>query len=433
MALREWIAGRIAPPPPRVEPRLGSVMAGNTISVISLDDPALRELLSGGGMTHSGASVTRDTAMKVAVAWRSVSIICTVMAGLPLDLMLRENERSRKPAVGNAFRDVLTVKPNRWQTPGEFKRLQQTGLLLKGNAYAYKRTLGGEIRELLPLDPDRMEEVQNDDLSLTYTYTQRNGSRTTFKQDEIFHLRGLSLDGVTGLSVIRHAAESMGLSIQAEKSSAKLFRSGNFRSGAYKTGTALSDAAYARLKSDLGESRGVDADESGGTMILEEGLEWQSTALSAEDMQFLQLRGFTRTDVGMFFGVPPFLYGDTEKSTSWGTGIEQQNIGFLQYTIQHWITVWEEAIKRDCLAGGDSRLYAHFDPKGFFRMDAATRKEWNKAALGHGGGQPWETLNEVRAVEELPPLADKWADEIPRVVPQAPKPGTQSNDNPPTT
>lgn len=394
-------------------------------------DKIWERMLDSGNVSSSGVSITKEKALKVAVAWRCVNIRCTVLSSMPCDLMQRVDERTRKPAVSNPFRNVLTVKPNRWQTPSEFKRLMHARVMLKGNAYAYKRRLGREIRELIPLDPDSMEVSQNDDLSLSYAYTGRNGHRVPLTQDDILHLRGLSLDGITGLSVIRQAAESLGVSIQAEKTGAKLLKNGHFRSGFYKHPQRLSDEAYARLKADLSEKSGADADETGSAALLEEGMDWQAASMNAEEMEFIALRSFTRTDVGMWFEVPPFLYGDTEKSTSWGTGLEQQNIGFLQYTVQKDITIWEDALKRDCLADNPD-LYAHFDTNGFFRLDAATRREYFKAALGSGGSPAWMTPNEVREKEDMPPRPEKWADELPKQQqPQASK-GTQNEpQNPP--
>lgn len=378
------------------------------------NDPDIPDWFKGAGNTFSGVNVTKERALKVAVAWRCTNIITGVIAGYPCDLMRRVSETVREPAVGHPFRDVLTVKPNRWQTPGEFKRLMQTRLLLKGNAYAYIRRVGREIRELIPLDPEAMETRHNDDLSISYAYTGRNGNRVPLAQGDVVHLRGLSLDGVSGLDVIAYAKESLGLSVQAEKASAKLFKNGYLRSGVFQTDNALSDNAYNRLKKDLEEKAGADAEDAGGTTILEEGLKWEQVRFSAEQLEFLGLRAFERTDVGMFFGVPPFLYGDTEKSTSWGTGIGQQNIGFRQYTINFWTKIWSEGLKRDCLEGEDPRLYIYFDPKGYFEVELAEQREYFKAALGAGGSPAWMTPNEVRQVQDMMPRPEKWADELPR-------------------
>lgn len=397
------------------------------------DDPGIPGWFRDANRSASGIAVTKELALKVAVANRCVNIIDGVMAGMPLDLMRRVDERTRVPAVGHPFRDVLTVKPNRWQTPGEFKRLNQTRLLLKGNGYNYIRRLGREIKELIPLDPDAVDVRQNDDLSLAYTYKGRNGNVVPLAQTDVLHLRGLSLDGVKGVPVIEYAKESLGLSLQSEKVGAKLFKNGHFRSGVYQTENALSDQAYTRLKTDLREKAGADASDAAGTTILEEGLEWVQAKFSAEQLQFLGMRAFERTDVGMFFGVPPFLYGDTEKSTSWGTGIEQQNIGFLQYTIASWINVWEEALERDCLAGDDPTLYVHFDANGFFRLDAQTRREYFKAALGAGGAPAWMTPNEVREKENMPPRPESWADELPKPQQQTKAANDTGTNNEPQT
>lgn len=417
MGFREWLAALLVPPGPRNE------------TWYTNSDSVPGWFLAGNGAS-SGVTVTRETALKVAVAWRCVNIINTCMAGMPLDLMKRVDERRRVPAEGEPLRDVLTVRPNRWQTPGDFKRQMQTALLLKGNAYAFKNRLGTRIRELIPLDPERITVEQNDDLSLTYEYRGRKGGVTRLSQADVMHMRGLSIDGVNGLSVIAYAREAMGLSIQAEKVNAKLFKNGQFRSQIFqKKEGELGEIAYERLKKDLKDLRGADDEDAGGAVILEDGLEVAKPAFNAEELQFLELRQFTRTDVGMFFGVPPFLYGDTEKSTSWGTGIEQQNIGFLQYTIQQWITVWEEAIQRDCLAAGDPSLYVRFDSKGFFRLDAASRREYFKAALGSGGSPAWMTPNEVREKEDMEPREESWADELPKA--QPPKAATETKQDEP--
>jgi HK97 family phage portal protein len=402
----------------RVAPNFGSARAsGEGVTFTGLDDPRLVEFIRGGLMTHSGAVVTERTALCISTAWRCASIICGVVATLPCDLMLRESESARSPAVKHPFRDVLTVKPNNRQTPGEFKRMLQLHKLHRGNGYAMKIVSRGRIIALWPLDPNRMQVTENADLTLTYRYTRKDGSQVVFQQSELLHLRGLSWDGVEGLPVIRYMAEALGLGIQTRKAAAKLFKNGQFRPGYIKGPTAMSDQAYERLKKSIDESAGIDAEDAQKTAILEEGFEFQAGAMTANDAQLIEIMGFSRDDIGAFYGVPPHLYGDTEKSTSWGTGIEQQNIGFLQYTIQDHLTGWSETVKRDCLnaEGDDARLYMHFDLKGFLRADAAGRSAYLARALGGGGSRPWMTQNEARAAEDLPKRNETWADTLPEV------------------
>lgn len=422
-------------PVPRHEPGFGSVRAdGGSYAMFDLENPDLDNFLRGGPHTHSGAHINDKTALTVAVAWRCASIICGVVSTLPCDLMLRENETSRSAAVKHPFREVLTVKPNNRQTPSEFKTMMMLHKLQRGDGFAMKIASRGKLIALWPLDPNRMVIIENDDLSLTYRYTRRNGTTVDFAQGEIFHLRGLSWDGVRGLPVIRYMAEALGMNLQTQKAAAKLFANGQFRPGWIKGGAApLSDQAYTRLKESLAEVSGVDSEEAGRIGILEEGYEFQSASMSAVDAQLIELMGFSRTDVGMFYGVPPHLYGDTDKQSSWGTGVEQQNLGFLQYTIQPHLTGFSDAAKRDCLSmpGDDARLYVHFDLKGFLRADAAGRAAYFSRALGGGGNRPWMTQNQVCAAEDLPKRSEPWADVLPEIGNvRVTETGTLPNDDP---
>jgi HK97 family phage portal protein len=416
-----WLDRFFAAPAPmeRKEPAFSGIRAGTMTGPASFDDlsdPALGAYLRGGQASDSGAIIDEHAAMRIGVAWRCVNLICGIVACLPTDLMIREDEERRSPAIGNPFRDVLTVKPNRWQTPGEFKRMMQAHKLLRGNGYAYKVKSRGAVRELIPLMPSRMWPVQNADQSITYQYWTPAGGYVEFSQDETFHLRGLSWDGVRGLSVISYARQAMGLSITTERAASNLFRNGQFTSGYLKTPNRLSDVAFDRLTADINEGRGSFAETAGGIKLLEEGLEYEASSMSAKDAEFLAMRSFQRSDVGMFFGVPPHLYGDTDKSTSWGTGIQQQNIGFLQYCIEDHLCCWRETCKRDCLSMPDidPRLYVHFDLKGFLRADSQAQAEYFARALGAGGAPAWMTQNEVRSKDDLPPRPEKWASELPQ-------------------
>jgi HK97 family phage portal protein len=415
MSLFERLLGS-SKPPPRTEPRFVRA-SGEGQLFDNLTDGRLAEYLRGGSETQSGAVVTERVSLCQAVSWRCASIITGVVRTLPCDLMMREDENTRAPAVKNPFRDVLTVRPNNRQTPGEFKTMLQLHKLQRGNGYALKIRSRGRIIALWPLDPARMHVVSHADNSLTYRYATLQGGTTDYDAADILHLRGLSWDGVTGLSVISYMAEAVGLSTQTHKAAAKLFRNGQFRSGVMESPNALSDKAYERLKKDRDEQAGIDADDAQKWLILEEGLEFAATSLTAVESQLIELLGFTRDDIGMFYGVPPHLYGDTTKATSWGSGIEQQNLGFLTYTIQDHLTSWSETLKRDCLSesGDDPRLYVHFDLKGFLRADSAARSAYLSRALGSGGGRPWLTQNEARAAEEYPPSDEPWASVLPEI------------------
>ena len=374
-----------------------------SFDLTSMTGEQLQDFLRIGGsmQTATGVSVSENSAMRVGAAWRAVNIIAGTVGSLPRDLVKRISERERQPAIGHPLRRVLTVKPNQWQTPAEFFRLMQAHMLLRGNAYALKVTAAGRLLALIPLHPDRVTVKQRDDMSLSYVVTRKDGRKEHFTGADIFHLRGLSLDGVTGLSVLSHMRESLGLALSAEKASARLMKNGSFVSGTLEHPGKLSPEAYERLKESNEQYAGSDS--AGKTRILEEGMSWNPVGMSAKDSQFLEQRDFQRYDIAMFFGVPPHMLGVTEKTTSWGSGIEQQGIGFVTYTLNDWLKIWEEAIKRDLIAEREwDTLDMRFFTQGLMRGDVKTRQGFYQSGLQWG----WLSPDEVRALEDMNPRPD---------------------------
>lgn len=382
--------------------RLGGMFGGRPRALISESDEVLREFLRGGGGTASGAVITESSAMRVAAAWRCVNIISGSIATLPLDLIRRIDERQRAPAVGHPLRKILTIKPNPWQTPSEFRRMMQGHLLLRGNGYARKVMLGGVLQALIPLHPDRVHATQLDSLAMNYEVTGRNGSRITLGQKDIMHLRGMSLDGVTGLSVLSAMRESLGLALQTEQAGARLFRNGMLTGGVITHPGKLTDGAAKNLRASLDEKNG-GAENAGKWIVAEEGMKFEPVALSAEDAQWLGTRDFQRYDIAMFFGVPPHMIGATDKSTSWGSGIEAQGTGFVTYTLNDWIKIWEESIKRDLISEHEwESIDARYNVNALQRGDSKTRWDGYVKALQWGVYSP----DEIRSMEDQNPRED---------------------------
>lgn len=387
-----WFGGT---KPPAALPRASFQDGGGGLVITTAQQ--LEEALRTGSLTASGAAVTPNSAMRVATVYACVRIISGAVATLPLHIKRRVDERTRQDASDTPIWTVLRRNPNRWQTPSQFRRMLQAHLLLRGNAYAMIVRSRGLVQELLPLHPDRVEVKQTDDLALDYNYTRPDGRRIRLKQDEIFHLVGLTLDGVHGVSAISYARETIGLSLAMEDHGAATFRNGARVSGVLKHPNKLGPEAVAHLKAGLEEFR-AGCEQEGKNLILEEGMDYARIAMTAEDAQWIESRKFSRTDIAMFFGVPPHMIGDTEKSTSWGTGIEQQSIGFVAYTLEDHLTMWEEAINRD-LIGADEKLYARFNRAALVKGDIKARWEAYVKGLQWGVYSP----NEIRALEDQNP------------------------------
>lgn len=393
MAFRDllpaWFGGRSD------GPRAATQSGGGGVTITTAAQ--LSEYLSSGaGMSASGAAVTPETAMRVAAVFGCVRIISGAVATMPLALKRRVDARTRQDASDHSLWRVLRKRPNRWMTPSGFRRMMTAHVLLRGNAYALIVRSGNRVVELIPLHPDRVRVVQADDLGLVYTYTRKDGVQATLQQSEVFHLIGLTLDGVNGVSVIQHARESIGLALTAEKHGNTMFANGTVLGAVLKHPKTIGKEAQEALQASLDRYRG--AENAGKTLILEEGMDWTPLGMTAEDAQYIETRKFTRSDIAMFFGVPPHMIGDTEKSTSWGTGIEQQSLGFVAYTLQDWLTAWEETIGRDLISEDD--IYAKFNPAGLLRGDINSRYAAYSTARQWG----WLSINDIRELEDLNPI-----------------------------
>lgn len=373
---------------------------------ILISNPAdLERAIREGNKSGSGQSVTDENAMRVAAVFACIRIIAGAVANMPIGIKRRVDDRTREDATDHLLWNVFHRRPNRWQKPAQFKRMMQAHVLLRGNAYALKtRNVRGDVVALTPLHPGRVKVRQRDDLTLEYLFTRKDGGKVLFQQDEILHLCGLTLDGVTGLSVVAYARESIGLSLAMEQHGGAVFRNGANVSGALQMpeGRTLTDEQAARLRSEFDEFRSGGSRE-GKVIVLEDGLKFEQMAMSSEDAQWLEARKFSRSDIAMFFGVPPHMIGDTEKSTSWGTGIEAQSQGFVTYTLEDHLTMWEEALTTDCLdPARDRDVYARFNRNALVRGDLKARWEAHTKGLQWGVFSP----DEVRAMEDQNPRED---------------------------
>jgi len=368
----------------------------------------LEEAWRGGVVTDSGVHVSPDTAMNVAAVWACVRIISQSIAMCPLVLFEREGDKEVE-AVGHPVHYLLKHRPNRFQTPYEWKQLLALHLLMRGNSYWFVGRVGGRPDELFPMHPDQTQLYRWSELEWQYYYSPYNGGFQIFEPHEVMHTRGLSFDGVEGLGVVEHARQTIGLAAATEKHGARLFGAGAQVPAVLKMGPGqkLSDEARQRVRDEWAKKY-AGLDNAYKVPVLEEGMEYEKMALTAEESQFIDSRKFSRSDIAMFFGVPPHMLGDVEKQTSWGSGIEQQSIGFVINTIQPWLTNIENAINAALLGVGERNgFFARFDTtpliRGSFRdqVEALIRlREWGVL-----------TPNEIRKALGYNPREDEFGDD----------------------
>lgn len=348
--------------------------AGGGQSITTSAD--LARALSAGWATATGARVSPTSALTLSAVYACMRILADSVAMCPLVLNEEIEEGWQVQASKHPLWRVLRIRPNSWQTPFDLQRMLMLHLLMHGNAYVFISRSGGRVLELVPLDPSRMDVRVINELEWEYWYTPLNGAQVRYAWSEIMHIRAMSWRNWLGLAPTLEAGrEAIGLGLQQRTFSGKLFENGAQFSGFLKTDATLSPEAIERLvKTFADKYAGVD--NAWKTPVLEEGLDFVKLTMTGEESQLLESRRFEIAEVARIFGVPPHMIGDVEKATSWGSGIEQQSIGFLIYTLMPWLTNIAQRIEASLLSEAEWPRYSvTYDTEPLTRGDFKSLQE----------------------------------------------------------
>ncbi len=362
------------------------------ITFQGLDDPALLEFIRNGQTTSANRMVRNMAAL------RSLSLISNGLGMLPISLY--EAGSNKKVMREHQSHKLIRVKPNPWQTPMEFKSQMQLLLETEGNAYARIIRSGSRPIHLIPFEKGRVQAKLGSNYRMQYTCTTENGNQLTLDQDEILHIREISFDGVLGLSKRQLSEEVFDLAASAQRAAGNVFKTGVMAGGAIEVENALSDQAFDRMKQSLNDEYS-GAENIAKWMILEEGAKANKFSSTAKDGQQIENRNHQIEEVARLYGVPrPLLMMD---DTSWGSGIEQLAIFFVQFTMAPRFVCWEQALARSLLTDREREtLYFKTNERALLRGTLKDQSEYFAKALGSGGHQPWHTANEIRDLAEYP-------------------------------
>lgn len=363
------------------------------ITFQGLDDPALLEFIRNGQLGGASMRMLRNTS-----ALRCLSLIGNGLGMLPTSLYRAGDDK--EVAKDHPAHKLLRYKPNPWQTPMEFKSQMQLLLETEGNAYARIIRAAGRPIHLIPFEKGKVDAKLGSNWRMQYRCTTENGGQITLDQEEILHVRELSFDGVLGLSKRQLSTEVFELAEQAQRAAGNIFKTGVMAGGAIETPNALSDQAYNRMRASL--DQGLSGSENVNKwMIAEEGAKANPFTSTAKDGQQLESRNHQIEEVARLYGVPrPLLMMD---DTSWGSGIEQLAIFFVQFTMAPRFACWEQALARSLLTDRElETLFFKINERALLRGTLKDQADYFAKALGAGGHQPWHTANEVRDLAEYP-------------------------------
>lgn len=377
-------------------------------STLATPERWLIDYFSGGGVeTSAGVRVTSSTAMYCVAVLSCIDILARTVGSLPLYLYRRLPDGGKELARQHPLFSLMRRRPNEAMTAMRFRSTLQGHLASWGNAYAYidwewTGKNAGYPKAIWPIRPDRIQ-VDRDRGKLEYSYFPGSDDpkfTEGFKipPGNVLHIPGFGYDGTIGYSPITLAREAIGLNLATQEFGARYFGSGTHPSiilehpGACKNKKEFRQA-FDEVYAGLGRSQ--------RTMILEDGMKANPITINPEDSQFLETRKFQIGEIARLYHIPPHMLADVEKSTSWGTGIEEQNIGFITHTMRPWFVLWEEELGRALIMRHEEEEYFfEFDMMALLRGDAV--KRWTAYIMGKRNGilnadeiRGWENLNPI--------------------------------------
>ena len=395
----------------------------------------------GGIRTQAGVDVSEDIAMRFVTIYACVAKRAKTVAALPVSVVKRVSDTERQ-RVDHPLADLLSGQANEDATGLTVRETMMANLDLWGNAYAecIWSNNGRAINGLVPLMSRDVTPKRTESGKLVFEHRPPHGPQRIVQPEDMWHVPGLSFNGVIGLSPIAYNREAIGLGIAASTMAASFFGNGAWAGGIVKrdpekVGSGigkLSQVAAEALVAGLEEKlRGPD--KAFGIALLREGMTYeQLVSIPLADAQFVQVRGLTRIEICGIFDVPPSMIHDLENGTFNNT--EQQGLIWVRDSILPTTVRFEVSAKARFFP--DEPLYLRHNLAGLLRGDFKSQME------GFAIGRQWGIFSADDCLElldrnpvpggdeRLTPLNYRIMGEpTPMVTPAIPSPPQDEYDN----
>ena len=336
--------------------------------------------------------------MGLSTAWACVRLVAGTISSLPL-MVYKPGAVGREIATDHPLYRILHDSPNADQTALNFWQFMSGAIELQGNGYS--EILRGADRVVAlapPIAPDLVQPRRTSDGAIEYLVA---GVGEPIPQHRMLHVRGFGGNPLGGLSTLSFGRKTFGLAAAIDRAASGAFRNGIRPTGVLVSKDTLTGPQRTEAERVLHEKY-VGAVNEGKPMLLDRDMSWQQMSINPDDAQMLESRSFSVEEICRFFSVPPHMIGHTEKTSSWGSGVEQMTIGFVQFTLRERLKNIESTLEKQLLTPIEraAGYRIEFNIEGLLRGDSKTRADVHASALQNG----WRTINEVRAIENLPPV-----------------------------
>lgn len=346
----------------------------------------------------AGQTITQGTVMQLSTVWACVRLIAETISTLPLQLYERLPNGERQLANKHPLYSILHGQPNIDSTSAVFWEAMIVAMLMGGNGLAEMKFVGPRLVALNFLNPKKLT-IDKYQGKRRYRYTGDDGVQREIAPSKIFRVPGFTIDGDWGVSAIAYGAQVFGSALAAGNAANSTFEKGLMPTIAFSVQGKMAPQQRDDFRDMIRRITG--ALNAGESPVLEQGMTAGPLGINPVDAQLLETRQFSVEEICRWFRVPPYMVGHTAGSTNWGTGIEQQMIGFLTFVIAPWLKRIEGYISLTLLSPGDrEKYYAEFNVEGLLRADSKTRSEINASEVNNG----LATRDEVRRRENKPPM-----------------------------
>lgn len=355
-----------------------------TKSAIDINSPRLLEMMQAGMSGSSG-----ESAMRIGAVYSCVKVLSESVSTLPVNLYDLDGDiRTKKPT---QLDRLVAAQPNDNMTANELWQYVVTSVCLHGNAYVYvTRTAKGRAVELLPIPATSVSIHIANQNTVTYIVTvgeRPNTREIKMTSRELLHFKSLTLDGYTGISPISYNNAIVGGSRAAMDYANNIYTNGATPRGVLEVEGTLSDDAFTNLKDSWQGAHG-GSNNGNRVALLESGVKFKPITMSPHDVQLLESRKYSRSEIAGIFRVPGHMINDLDKATY--SNIAHQGAEFYRYSLSPWLTMIEQRL--NMTMAGPNQCFK-FDVSELIRGDVEAEVSAYSKLLEIGVLSP----NEVRA------------------------------------
>ena len=356
-----------------------------------------------GSQSSAGVTVDDQRILTLSTVWACTRLISQAVGTLPLSIY-EQLPVGRRRAPAHPLGRIIHLQPSPEATAAVYWESVVAAMLLRGSAHSEKLMIGDRLVGLRFLAPMRLTITRMTDGHKRWLYTDDNGRQREIPGERIWTIPGFSLDGKNGVSVIRYGVNVFGSALAADHAAASTFEKGLMPTVALSYPKILNPKQRDEARETLKQLGG--AVNAGNPVVLEAETTITTIGINPDDAQLLESRQFSVEEVCRWFGVDPTMVGHGEKTSNWGTGLEQKLIGFLTFTLRPVLHRIEQQIRKDLFRPGEQeRFYAKYSVEGLLRADSAGRAAFFGVMVDKG----ILTRDEVRELEDREPMGGNAA------------------------